>query len=632
MPTDLDLVCVGRACVDIYSEQDGARLESVESFQKYLGGSAANICVGAARLGLKTAMLTGIGQEAFGRFVHQALEAEGIDTSMVRRDPKRLTALVALAIREVDDFPRIFYYTDSADLALSVNDVDWNVIERSKAALITGTYLTAPALRELTMRLADFCRSRSIKVILDIDFRPVLWGLAAVGEANRMHAQSGDVTSAYQAVLPLCDLVVGTADEVLIAGGGASVEASISAIRELTRGTMVLKRGQLGCSILSPATKDKSIDVAGFPIRVINSVGAGDAFMSGFVAGWLRNETLEECGRLGNACGALVVSRHGCTPAMPSQREVDYFLANHERLRDASTDAALNSLHRATIHRARRTQTLVLAFDHRWQLEEVARQTGSVARLSHLKGLIYEGFLLVSRGRNDVGILVDETYGRDILERASGSGIWIGRAMDIPRSFPVRLGVNGELTNVLRRWPTDNIVKVLCYAHPTDPPSIMKSQLLELKRLHDGCIAVDREFLIELQPSPGKSYGDHELAVLMDEIYAAGIRPDWWKLPPHSSAESWRSAGDTIRDRDPDCRGMLVLGQTSTAEELQDAFRACAAESLCAGFAVGRGIFMIAAQNWLNGAWSDAQVIDSVAERFQWYITAWESAHGRAKD
>src|SRR5262249_54065499 len=154
-----------------------------------------------------------------------------------------------------------------------------------------------------------------------------------------------------------------------------------------TNATLVQKRGHRGCSIYAVGAggNRERMDVAGYPVEVVNSVGAGDGFMSGFLAGWLRDRPPDECGALGNACGALVVSRPGCTPAMPTRTEVDYFQFNAARLRQASRDRELGRLHRIGTRRDMPTQTLVLAFDHRWQLEEIAARNNAVHRLERLK-------------------------------------------------------------------------------------------------------------------------------------------------------------------------------------------------------------------------------------------------------
>jgi 5-dehydro-2-deoxygluconokinase len=151
-PQNLDLVCIGRTSVDLYAEQEGARLEDVQAFRKYVGGSATNIAVGTARLGVKGAMLTRVGNEQMGRFVRKTLAENGVDLSAVRFDPENLTPYVLLAVREIEGFPRIFAYGDAADLALEEGDVDPDFIASAWALLVTGTPLSRAGARAASLK------------------------------------------------------------------------------------------------------------------------------------------------------------------------------------------------------------------------------------------------------------------------------------------------------------------------------------------------------------------------------------------------------------------------------------------------------------------------------------------------
>ena len=168
----MDLVCIGRTCVDLYAEQEGARLEDVQSFRKYVGGSATNIAVGTARLGVKSAMLTRVGDEHMGRYVRQTLADNGVDVSHVRFDPEHLTPYVLLAVREIEDFPRIFVYGDSADMAISEEDVEPDFISSSKALLITGTPFSMSGHRVASFQAIKASREAGTMIVINIDYRP----------------------------------------------------------------------------------------------------------------------------------------------------------------------------------------------------------------------------------------------------------------------------------------------------------------------------------------------------------------------------------------------------------------------------------------------------------------------------
>jgi sugar/nucleoside kinase (ribokinase family) len=174
----LDLICMGRTCVDLYGEQEGSRLEDVQSFRKYVGGSSTNIAIGTARLGVKVAMLSRVGDEHMGRFVREMLDDTGVDVGHLKAEPDRLTPYCLLAVREVDDFPRIFVYKDSADMPIDEDDVDPDFIASSKALLVSGTHFSRASAGRATRRAMQAAKDTGTKIVLDIDYRPNFWGKA----------------------------------------------------------------------------------------------------------------------------------------------------------------------------------------------------------------------------------------------------------------------------------------------------------------------------------------------------------------------------------------------------------------------------------------------------------------------
>lgn len=623
----LDLVCIGRTCVDLYAEQEGAKLEDVQSFRKYVGGSAANIALNTARLGVKSAMLTRVGQEQMGRFVRKTMADTGVDVSHVTFDAEHLTPYVLLAVRDVEDFPRIFAYGEAADMALEEADVDPEFIASSRALLVTGTPLSRPGSRSATFKAVRAAREAGTKVLFDLDYRPVFWGVASHEQGGRMFVESEKVTEGYRTVLPDCDLVVGTEEEIRIAGGSTDTRDALLGIRDLSEATIVLKVGAMGAIVFPgeiPEDLEDGVSVPGFPVEVFNSVGAGDAFMSGFLSRWLREEPLEECLRIGNACGAMVVSRHGCSPAMPTPEELEYFLNMPERPRRLRDDEWLQHLHRVTTRREPQ-ELCVLAIDHRWQLEEVADELGvDRGRLRELKVLLARAFLKIAQGDPSSGVLIDDVYGEEALEELTGSGVWISRAVEVAGSRPVEFVGGPNPAATLRRWPEEHVVKCNLYMHPDDDAQTKELQEQKVLQLYDACLKTDRRLLLEVQPSPGTAYDETSIVDLLERFYELGVRPDWWKVPPNKEPEVWHRIGDVVREHDPYCAGVLVLGQALEEEKLAEFFAAAASEPRCNGFAIGRSIYGGQAKRWLVGEIDDGELASSVAEGYRRMVSLWQ--------
>lgn len=630
-----DLICLGRLAVDLYAQQPGARLEDASSFAKYLGGSSANVAFGTARLGLRTAMLSRVGDDHMGRFLRETLQREGCDTAQVRTDRERLTALVLLGIEDRDTFPLIFYRENCADMALCADDVDEAFIASSRALAITGTHLSTPGVHAASTKALEIARRHGVRTVLDIDYRPVLWGLTGRADGQTRFIADAGVTAHLQAVLPRFDLVVGTEEEFQIAGGDTDLLAALRAVRAATAATLVVKRGAFGCSVFEgaiPAGLDQAPSYAGTRVEVLNVLGAGDAFLSGFLYGWLRGEDIARSCAYANACGALVVSRHGCAPAMPSRAELDYFLDRGERLPRPDTDRELAHLHRASVPRRAWNDLHVFAFDHRSQFYELARECGAdEARLPRLKQLLVEAVAhteqeLGLHGR--VGVLIDQRYGQDALNAATGRGWWIGSPVEMPGSNPLEFEYGRSVGSQLQRWPAEHVVKCLVPFDPDGEAEPRLEQETQLRTLYDAVLRSGHELLLEvIPPSNPRATGTPGERVLraMKRIYNLGLRPEWWKLAP-LPAPDWAAIDALIAERDPYCRGVVLLGLNAPFAELAEGFRAAARSASCRGFAVGRSLFLGPARAWLLGDIDDAALVTDAARQFAELAELWRQA------
>jgi 5-dehydro-2-deoxygluconokinase len=626
----LDLICIGRAAVDLYGEQVPSRLEDTLSFARYLGGCAANIAVGTSRLGLRPAMLARVGDEQMGRFVREQLAAEGVDVSHVTTDPQRLTALVILGLRDRRTMPHIFYRTDCADMALEADDVEPEFVSSASALLVTGTHFSTEKVDRASRTAIRYAKEAGTRVVFDIDYRPVLWGLTGHGAGESRFMASDTVTAHLQSILPDCDLVVGTEEEIAIAGGSTDTMTAVRNIRERSRATIVVKRGPMGCVVFPdaiPASIEEGVKGPGFPVEVFNTLGAGDGFMSGFLRGFLRDQPLEECARFGNACGAIVVSRHGCCPASPSWVELQHFLDHgspHFRLRE---DPVLNHIHRATTRTGKWPEVLALAFDHRAQLEELADRAGAAReRIAAFKLLIAEAAREAAGAANleYPGILVDGRYGLDVLEQMAASGWWIGRPIELPGSRPLEFEGGPNVASTLRAWPAEHVVKCLVFYHPDDPDDLRAAQDRQVRALYEACEQTRHELLLEVILPKDMSAGPDALARALESIYGQGVYPDWWKLPPPDAA-GWDAIEEVIDRHDPYCRGVLLLGLEAPVDALRRDFAVAAGRRWCKGFAVGRSIFGAPAKAWLAGRMSDRDAVTSMARTYRELIDLWRS-------
>ncbi len=628
----LDVITIGRSSVDLYGEQVGGRLEDMATFSKAVGGCPTNIAIGTARLGLKSGLVTRVGDEHMGRFIREQCAREGVDVTGIRTDPTRLTSLVLLGIRDAKTFPLIFYRDNCADSALDESDVDAAYIESAGAIVVTGTHFARANSAAAQLKAMRIARAAGRKIVFDIDYRPNLWGLAGHGAGEERYIKSDEVTESLSAILPQCDLIVGTEEEMMIAGGAEEPLEALRAVRAVSQATLVLKRGPIGCAVFPgaiPATLEGGIRGPGFPVEVYNVLGAGDAFMSGFLRGWLRGEPLETCCAFANANGAFAVSRLLCSAEYPTWAELSRFLARGSLHRALRHDETLNHIHWATTRRPQPPTIMALAIDHRAQLEKIADDAGAPReRIGAFKLLAVEATAKVAAGRPGYGMLLDGKYGREALFRALDHDFWIGRPVEEPGSRPLDFEFGGSLGVKLQEWPLVHTIKCLCFYHPDDPPDLKTRQERELLRLSDAARTLGRELLIEIIASKNGPVHDDTIARVLDRLYAIGVKPDWWKLEGQASAAAWAKVARVIEANDPSCRGIMLLGLEAPEEDLAQAFAVARHCGLVRGFAVGRTIFVEPALEWFAGRFDDRQAIERMASAFARLCDLWREAAG----
>ena len=307
-----DLVAIGRAGVDLYSLDYGASLEKARKFAKYVGGTAANSVVGAARLGLKTALVSRVSDDELGSFVHGFLRDEGVDVGHLRKDVRRRTGIVFAEISPGRDGKFIFYRENVADLRVTRSDVPVALLEESRTLLVTGTGLTREPSLGTILWAAKQARRLRREVVLNLDWRPTLWNVPQSVRVKR-----------YAQVIEVADVLIGNQSEYLAATGKKNIEAALEvALRGGTR-TAVVTSGEGG----SEARKGgKTWKAPGFPVPLLKGLGGGDGFIAGFLFGRLSGWGEQECCTFGNAVGALVVTGHACSESMPRLVAVSEFL------------------------------------------------------------------------------------------------------------------------------------------------------------------------------------------------------------------------------------------------------------------------------------------------------------------
>jgi 5-dehydro-2-deoxygluconokinase len=325
-----DVITYGRSSIDLYSANIGSPFVEIKQFNAYVGGSPLNIAVGTRRLGLKSALLTGIGQDQIGEFLLHFLKEEDVETEFIGIKPEARTSAVVLGIEPPDNFPLVYYRNNCADSKVDIDDVIKANISQFRIMEISATALNMEPSRSAAFYAAEEANKSNVPVLIDLDFRADQWH----------DARAFGVTA--RAFLKGCTIALGTEEEILatmlsdpnqikiknqqisapeIKG---NVEEAIANIMKLGITALIVKRGADGSRVY--LNNGDVINVPGFPVEVVNILGAGDAFAAGFIYGYLNQWDWYKCCRMGNACGAILVTKPGCSNFNPTLSEVMTFI------------------------------------------------------------------------------------------------------------------------------------------------------------------------------------------------------------------------------------------------------------------------------------------------------------------
>ncbi|MDA4113709.1 MAG: 5-dehydro-2-deoxygluconokinase [Thaumarchaeota archaeon] len=306
------MVALGRAGVDLYALDYGVPFSEVRRFAKYVGGTSANVVVGASRLGLKCALVTRLSADVLGDYVIGYLAAEGVETRYIKQEKEGKTGIVFAEVYPGKDSMFLFYRENVADIHLARGDIERDLIQKTRALIVTGTGISQQPSFGSTLHAAKLGRQLKKTVVFNLDWRPSLWQTA---QSVR--------TSRYRKVFAESSIVIGNEGEYLAATGAADLMGAIESIPQHSKRVLVVTHGASGVTVIEG---DSRTDVPGIPVPFVKGLGGGDGFLAGFMFGHLKGWEPAQAASLGNAVGAMVVTGHACSESMPRPRELNRFL------------------------------------------------------------------------------------------------------------------------------------------------------------------------------------------------------------------------------------------------------------------------------------------------------------------
>lgn len=330
MKKKYDVLTYGRSSIDLYSANIGSPFVDIKAFNAYVGGSPLNMAVGTRRLGLKSALLTAVGDDQIADFLLNFLQKEGVETSLIPRKPGSRTSAVVLGIEPPDNFPLVYYRDNCADSKVDIDDVINADIASTRLFEISATALNVEPSRSAGFYAAEVAVQNHVPILIDLDFRADQWhDPRSYGVTARAYLQNSTIALGTEE--EILATMLKDPNQIKIKNQQISapeiqgnVNESIEAIMKLGIEALIVKRGEKGSSVY--LKNGSVIDVPGFPVKVVNVLGAGDAFASGFIYGYLNGWDWYKSCRMGNACGAILVTKPGCSNFNPTLSETMSFI------------------------------------------------------------------------------------------------------------------------------------------------------------------------------------------------------------------------------------------------------------------------------------------------------------------
>lgn len=313
----LDLIAIGRLCIDLNANQINRPMEETRSFTKYVGGSPANIAIGSARLGLKTGFIGKVADDQMGRYIVQYLKENNIDVTNISIDKTdAVTGLAFTEIKSPEDCSILMYRDNVADLKLNIDDVSEDYIKQAKAILISGTALAASPSREAVFLALDFARNNDVVVFFDLDYRPYTW------------KNDKETAVYYNLAAEKCDVIIGTREEFNMMEQFQNLKnndyETAQKWFDYNAEIVVIKHGDKGS--ISYMKSGESYRGGTFKTKVLKTFGAGDSYAAAFIYSLMHGRDIRTAMEYGSAAAAIVISKHSCSEAMPTLEELEEFI------------------------------------------------------------------------------------------------------------------------------------------------------------------------------------------------------------------------------------------------------------------------------------------------------------------
>lgn len=598
MDKQFDLICLGEVAVELNVEQLYCDLREAQTYRQYLGGCCANVAAGAANLGLRTVIVSRVGQDPLGVFIRNELMNQKVDTRWLKISDKHKTGAILQSLNSENKRSKIYYKDNSADINLLESDCEEDLFKRSKALYINGNSLATANMRNVCQYAIQLAKSYGQKTILDVRFTPDLWS----GDEKR------NIVEHYKFFVSQCDVVIIESDDISVLGIIAN-ELPITEIRLLTSAIILSKNSDNSCTAYA-ADSIAPITVPGYELDVLNRAGKDEAFASSFIYSYLREHDLVDSVKRSNAASAIISSRHASAPEMPTLDEIS-------RLTEPEIISKFDIFSKVKAKESRK-EVCLLAFDQRYYFTPGTQV--EIEKIREFKNILYKGFINSQTYRLEKsitsGLIVDDNIPENELREDTNAIICM--PIESADSQLLKWISDRDLYSQILHRPKRWWVKVLVKIGPDMPVDKLEHQISMLSSLQEICHELDRTLLLDLSTT--------NVLWAMRYIFQNNIMPHWWKLPSEYEYITWKKIETLAGYYQDNPRIMILGGDVVSTKDLENSFATAKECSWVEGFAIGRNIFLEVFIQWSNGKISHNMAIEKLGLEYDRMSRLWSNA------
>lgn len=563
------VMILGSSHVELWGEQLSTTLKDMRSFKKQIGGSGATIAMGCARLGLKTTLVSQVGDDPLGTYVQETLAQQGVDVSQLKR-VNAPTALVLRASLQTETAPYSLHHTFNAEL------------EHCQALLITSDYLHKNPVT--TQKIISQAQAQLIPLILVIE----------------ENVPSLEILSQF-------DVIISHAQALYALSATSQAELCLSKLRDLTQGLIILSTAE------DLFVSDKTHPYFSLKLTHPHSQRI-DITTIGFLFGYLQKHPLEKSAQFANRYLALYAQTH----LLPKLETFSLYSSGQNQALALSQSAYFSRLQYL---KPAQQQLFALNLGDPTQWQRLHQTfTQEITTINQAKFLIAQGVKQIAHLLTGTGLVIDHSINHEVIDLFSSSQAWLGRTVALPKTLPLQF-IHPDITQTLISWPSHHLVNVGVTYHPDDRYPLRSQQEASLKLLYHACQITQHRLLIEISPPTNSLVTASTLAHIMQRFYEMGIYPDWWQIRTPRDPRSWENMQKIIENYDPHCSGIVLQTPLIHLDPLTCLFKNT--PSLVKGFMVDSTFFQPLIELWLRHKLSDQQLVNQIANQLEQVIHLW---------